>query len=109
MSIGDRLRQLRLRDRQSLQQVAEAIGASKAHIWELENGRSENPSLNLLRGLAAHFRTTVTYLVEDPVEEASQAREFFRRNRHKLETLGEAEMAVIEQLLDLIIGAPPRS
>ena len=98
MAIGDRLKGLRLRDRQSLQQVADAIGASKAHIWELENQRSENPSLDLLRKLAGHFRTTVSYIIDDPDGEICRAHDFFRRNKHKLASLDETEIAVIEEL-----------
>lgn len=65
---GERLKQLRVRDKQSLQQVADAIGASKAHIWELETGKkSQNPSVDLLVRLAKHFNVGVSYLVgEDP-------------------------------------------
>jgi len=33
-------------------EVADAVRASKAHIWEIEQGRSKNPSMDLLSGLA---------------------------------------------------------
>ena len=35
--------------------MAEAVGVSKAHIWELEKGHSQNPSFDLVRRLAKHF------------------------------------------------------
>ncbi len=64
---GARLKQLRFQKNQSLQKVADAVGASKAHIWELETGKSRNPSSDLLRRLAQHFQVTVASLVgEDP-------------------------------------------
>ena len=44
MQISERLFSLRQKSGQSLQQVADAIGVSKAHVWELEKGRSTNPS-----------------------------------------------------------------
>lgn len=67
MSIGARLKELRMRKRNSLQQVADAVGASKAHIWELETGKSRNPSMELLTKLAEHFGVSVASLVgEDP-------------------------------------------
>lgn len=71
MSIGSRLKALRVRDNQSLQDVADAIGSSKAHIWEIEKGGSKNPSMDLLRRLADHFKVTISHLVgEDlPSEE----------------------------------------
>ena len=36
LSIGARIKQLRIRNNGLLQQVADAVGASKPHIWELE-------------------------------------------------------------------------
>lgn len=63
MSIGARLKALRIGRGESLQQVANAVGASKPHIWELEQDRSRNPSRELLVKLAAHFKVTVAYLI----------------------------------------------
>lgn len=67
MALGAKLKELRLRKGQSLQQVADAVGASKAHIWELEKGTSHNPSVELLTKLAGHFDVSLASLVgEDP-------------------------------------------
>jgi len=66
-TLAERLKQLRIRSGQSLQGVADAVKASKAHVWELETGKSRNPSVDLLTKLAEHFRVPVAYLVgEDP-------------------------------------------
>lgn len=62
-SLGERLRKLRTQSSQSLRDVARDVGFSKAHVWELETGRSRNPSLDLLRRLADHFEVTVAYLI----------------------------------------------
>lgn len=70
MSIGARLKALRVSRNQSLQDVAGAVQSSKAHIWEIERGGSKNPSMDLLTRLAAHFHVTVSHLVgEDPPSE----------------------------------------
>lgn len=37
----------------SLQQVADAAGITKPHVWALEQGASTNPSVNVIWGLAA--------------------------------------------------------
>ncbi|MGE3747003.1 MAG: helix-turn-helix domain-containing protein [Sphingomonadaceae bacterium] len=67
MSLGARLRDLRVRKNLSLQDVADAVNASKAHIWNLEKGTSDNPSMELLVGLATLFKVGVADLVgEDP-------------------------------------------
>lgn len=100
MAIGDRIKELRMRRGESLQQVADAIGASKAHIWELESNRSKNPSLDLMQKLAAHFRTSVAYLIEEPIGDLNRAEQFFRRNSDKFASLEEDEIAIFENLLD---------
>lgn len=100
MPFGDRLRELRMRKGQSLQQVAYAIGASKAHVWELESNRSKNPSLDLLQKLANHYSTSVSYLVEEG--DTTRAAEFVRRNSEKLAALSETELDIIERLLEVL-------
>jgi len=67
MSLGARLKELRIKKNKSLQDVADAVKASKAHIWEIERGGSKNPTMELLGKLADYFDVTVAYLVgEDP-------------------------------------------
>lgn len=62
MSLGARLKDLRLEKGASLQVVADAIGASKPHVWELERGTSKNPSFELVRKLANYFGVSVDFL-----------------------------------------------
>jgi transcriptional regulator with XRE-family HTH domain len=102
MAIGDRIKEMRLRKGQSLQQVADAIGASKAHIWELESNRSKNPSIDLLQKLASHFGTTITYLIEEPQGNLTKADQFYRRNSEKFAALDDKNFEVLENLLDMI-------
>jgi transcriptional regulator with XRE-family HTH domain len=67
LSIGGKLKELRIKRNKSLQEVADAIGASKAHIWDLEKGNSKNPSMELLTKIADYFKISVAELVgEDP-------------------------------------------
>jgi transcriptional regulator with XRE-family HTH domain len=109
MAIGDRIKEMRLRKGQSLQQVADGIGASKAHIWELESNRSKNPSIELLQKLADHFKTTVMYLVEEPQGDLTRADQFYRRNSGKLATLDDKNLEVLENLLDMISNKNERN
>ena len=104
MPFADRLKELRWRTGQSLQQVAYAIGASKAHIWELENNKSNNPSLDLLQRLASHFNTSVSYLIEE--RDTSGVVEFISRNSEKLASLGEVELDLVERLLEVLAQRP---
>lgn len=71
MTIGTRIKELRTRRRESLQDVADSIQASKTHIWDLERGASRNPSLELVTKLARHFGVSIAYLVgEEPTSES---------------------------------------
>jgi transcriptional regulator with XRE-family HTH domain len=63
LTIGSKLRDLRAAKGESLQQVADAVKASKAHVWEVESGKTQNPSIDLVRRLADHFGVTVGWLV----------------------------------------------
>ncbi len=69
MSLAMRLQNLRTAKQQSLQEVADAIGASKAHIWELEKGTAKNPSIELVRKLADYFEVSIARLVGEKPDE----------------------------------------
>src|SRR3546814_20641460 len=60
--LGAKLRELRVERGQSLQQVADAVSASKAHLWEVETGQTQNQSVDLVRRLADQFGVTVGWL-----------------------------------------------
>jgi transcriptional regulator with XRE-family HTH domain len=65
MGLGARLKELRVRNGESLQEVADAVAASKPHIWELEAEKSKNPSLDLLTKLAEHFNVPISVLLDE--------------------------------------------
>ena len=51
-ALGTRIKLLRDMRGMSLQAVADASGLTKSHVWELEQGRSINPTVNAVWGLA---------------------------------------------------------
>ena len=96
MSIGARIKTLRVKNNQSLQGLADALGASKAHIWEIERGGSKNPSMDLLKKLAEHFSVTVSYLVgEVPPADDEGAMVLYR----DLKGLDEKDQETIRSLM----------
>jgi transcriptional regulator with XRE-family HTH domain len=98
INLAARLNQLRLRKGESLQDVAAAVGVSKAHIWELEKGRSENPSMGLVTRLAEHFGVSVAFLIgEDPT--ASDADVELARMFRQAQELDEGDRRLLDQLL----------
>jgi len=101
MSLAVRMKAMRLRRRESLQDVADSIGASKTHIWELESGRAKNPSLELLTKLANHFRVPIRSLVGESDQEAKD--EDLVRMFRQLSELPERDRAHIDDLLQSYI------
>jgi transcriptional regulator with XRE-family HTH domain len=100
MSLGAKLAELRLRKGESLQAVATAVGISKTHVWQLEKGNSENPSIDLLKKLAEHYAVPMAFLAN--TDEATtlddvEAQQFFR----DFKSLSEAERDVLKQTIQL--------
>jgi len=100
MSLGTRLKSLRIGKGESLQKAADALGMSKPHLWELETGKSTNPSLELLTNLAEHYRTTVAYLVGETEESGVEAMVFGRQFRDATED----EKKLIVDMTEKLIG-----
>lgn len=85
MSLAAKIKKLREKKGQSLQQVADGVGISKVHIWELEKGSSKNPSLEIIKRLAEHFGVPTAYFHDDSIEpEDAAALQFFREFDGKL-------------------------
>ena len=97
MSMGERLFSLRQKTGESLQQVAQAAGVSKAHVWELEKGRSTNPSFELVRRLAAHFGVSIDVLTGETDEPDARDQEIQRIDRD-LRDLSDRDRAIIAEM-----------
>lgn len=101
MSFGAKLHDLRVRKAMSLQDVATAVGISKAHVWNLEKELSENPSIELVVKLADLFRVRVADLVgENPQadDEAPEMVAMFRDLKRLEERDRETIRVLMEQL-----------
>ena len=97
--IPPRLKELRLKKRESLQELADAVGASKAHIWELEIGKSRNPSIELVTKLAAHFRVPVAQLVGGDPEAPQEDPELVAMFRD-LKEVTESDRVLLKSILE---------
>jgi transcriptional regulator with XRE-family HTH domain len=99
MSLALKLKELRLKKRKSLQDVADAVGASKAHIWDMETGKSRNPSIALLTKLAKCFDVSVAELIgENPAAKNvdPQVVAMYR----ELKELSPADRKAIQTMMD---------
>ena len=98
MTVGRRINELRLAREQSLQDVASAVGVSKAHIWELEKGRADNPSMALVTRLADHFGVSIRFLVDEDIE-APDADEDLARMFRQARELDAHDRQVLDDML----------
>lgn len=99
MALADKLKILRTRKRKSLQEVADAIGASKAHIWDLETGRAKNPSIELLTGLAKCFEVSVAELIGENPQGEDELPQLVAMYR-ELKELSEEDRKAIQTMMD---------
>ena len=98
MNFARKLSQLRIANRMSLQDVATAIGVSKAHVFNLEKGTTANPSMELVVKLATLFRVRVSDLVGDNPEGDDQPPEMVAMFRD-LKSLDKSDRETIQLLM----------
>lgn len=60
---GQRLREMRKSHGLTLQQLADAVGCTKAYVWELESRPGQRPSAQRMLDLARVLGTTVEVLM----------------------------------------------
>lgn len=68
MALGKRVKNLREGKGESLQQTADAVGTSKAHVCQIERGKADNPAIGVLTRLADHFDVSVAYLIGETLD-----------------------------------------
>lgn len=99
MTLGPKIRDLRLRKGMTVQQLADASGLSKGFISQVENGHTR-PSLSTLQGLAESLSTSVAYLVVS----AETAPHVVRRaERRKVSVRGNTSK------VEILSAQPPRN
>ena len=99
MTLASRLRQLRTAQNLSLQDVATAVGISKAHVFNLEKGLTKNPSMELVGKLADLYRVRVTDLVGENPDAEDQPAEIVAMFRD-FRNLNEQDREMIAMMID---------
>ena len=102
MGLGHRLTELRLAKKQSLQDVATAVTVSKAHIWEIEKGIANNPSMDLVTRLADHFGVSLATLVGEDVE-AKDANPVLQRMFRQAQNLQPNERIILDEMMQSML------
>jgi transcriptional regulator with XRE-family HTH domain len=58
------IRKAREKNGLSLSRAAKQIGCTKSHLWDLEQRRSDNPTIKTLTGLSQALGERLSYLAE---------------------------------------------
>ena len=72
-AFGARLRRLREAKKLTLQQVADAVGCTKAYIWELEMKDGQRPSAERIQAIAKVLGVTMEDVMGEPIQQVPQA------------------------------------
>jgi len=107
MSLASKIKELRVKKKKSLQDVADEVGASKAHIWDLETGKSSNPSIDLLTKLAKCFGVSVSDMIgENPAgkDVDPQVVAMYR----ELKELSPGDRQAIQTMMDHLKSRKPK-
>jgi transcriptional regulator with XRE-family HTH domain len=108
MPFGKRLRQFREAKGLTLQQVADAVGCTKAYIWELEMREGQRPTAERLHAIGKLLGVTVQDLLGDPIGELENPTPtdvaFFR----EYAGMSEEEKARYREAMKLMFGSSKR-
>jgi len=102
MEFSTQLTVLRAEKNISLQKLADAIGVSKTHIWQLEKGITEAPALDIVKKLADFFNVSVGCMLGENIESPNadpMALAMFR----KFSELDEMDQKAILQMTDAML------
>ena len=99
VKLGAKLKKLRIKNNKSLQEVADAVGSSKAHIWDLEKGNSSNPTMELLLKLATFFKVGVADLVGENPNAREEKPEMVAMYRD-LKTLADDDRKMLQVMIE---------
>lgn len=99
MALGEKIKIYRTHKKMSLQDVADAVKASKAHIWELETGRARNPTIELVTALAKCFGVGLADLVGENPEAEGENPELVAMFRD-LKDLDEKDFKTVQTMMD---------
>lgn len=102
MGLGQRISELRTKKGESFQKLADAVDVSKAHIWQLERGKTDNPSMDLVRRIADHYGVTLSYLVGEDIN-APDADPQLARMFRQAQDLGESERRILDDMMKSLL------
>lgn len=99
-SLGAKVNKLRMKSKRSLQQLADEVGVSKAHIYELESNKVKNPSIEVLKTLAKIFEVPITFFLEDDAD--LEMTVMFRDLKKDMASLSPEDLKTLEVMVEVL-------
>jgi transcriptional regulator with XRE-family HTH domain len=98
-TMGDKIKALRKDKKLSLDKLAAMTGLSKSYIWDLENKKLSNPTINKITRIASALDVTNEYLtnVGANLTDKDKKEVFFR----KFEKLAKIDQKRLMALIDM--------
>lgn len=100
---SEKLRKVRTSRKKTLEELATAIGSSKAYVWQLENKKNAKPSAELLLKIANYLGESPDFFLDDEASERSENQEedaFFRKFR----TLSDEDKRYVDRIVSGLDG-----
>lgn len=69
---GRKIKELRIKKKLTLDELADIIGSQKAYVWQLENKSPARPSGKILLELASALDVSPDFLLDDAVKEQEE-------------------------------------
>lgn len=104
MSFAATLKSLRIKHGYSLQEAADLIGISKTHFWDLETGRSKNPSIEIVEKVSNKFGVSISSLMNEDLE--SSDNEDMKILFRQMSQLSESDLETIKLIVGSKVGKP---
>jgi transcriptional regulator with XRE-family HTH domain len=101
---GEKLRKVRTRKGLTLEELATAVGSSKAYVWQLENKKNAKPSAELLLKIANCLGESPDFFLDDNADEHTEHQledAFFRKFRN----LSQEDKRYIDRIVSGLDGS----
>ena len=98
LTIGKRVKELRVKNKMTQEQLAEAVDACVGYISKIENNRVRNISLSLACELAAVLQVSLSYLVGESTESQTMDEEMSR----KYEACTDEQKRILLKIADIL-------
>jgi transcriptional regulator with XRE-family HTH domain len=87
-----------MRAGESLQQLADKIGMSKAHVYDLETGKSANPSADVVKKLSDHYKVSASWWFDEEVGDSDdeELKVMFR----SMQDLSAKDRELVQTMID---------